>query len=140
MYHASLLEASTLTGSAEGMLESARGKAFSPGEDTYIILNPFSYDFVSGSYDTAIDKYEQAEALYRRAGEESDADLLQDKLVEIARQKDNIFRTFLAYGSLLGLVFLWFVGRVFWGLQQYTRDEREGHWGDVITGEDSEGK
>lgn len=140
LYHDSLLEASTLTGAAEGMLESARGKAFSPGEDTYVILNPFSYDFVSGSYDTAIDKYERAEALYRRAGEESDANLLRDKLVEIARQKDNIFRTFLAYGSLLGLVFLWFVGRVFWGLQQYTRDERDGYWGDVITGEDSEGK
>ncbi|MBU2559467.1 hypothetical protein KKA03_01060 [archaeon] len=137
LYHDSLLEASTLAGEAEEGLEFARVKTFSPGENTYIVLNPFSYDFVSGNYDASIDKYEKAEALYRRAGEESDADLLQDKLVEITRQKNNIFRIFLAYGSLLGLVFLWFVGRVFWGLQNYTRDEMDGHGGDVLTGEES---
>jgi hypothetical protein len=139
LYHDSLLEASILTGDAEEGLESARVKTFSPGENTYIVLNPFSYDFVSRSYDTSIDKYEQAEALYMRAGEASDAGLLQDKLVEINRQKNKIFLAFLAYGSILGLVFLWFVGRVFWGLQNYTRDEMDGHWGDVLTGEESEG-
>jgi hypothetical protein len=134
LYHNSLLEASTLTGAADNGLESAREKTFSPVEDTYIVLNPFSYDFVSGMYDDAMDKYEQAEALYRRAGEDSDANLIRDELVEIARQKNNIYRTFIIYGSLLGLVFLWFVGRVIWGLQLYTQDEMDGHWGDVITG------
>lgn len=140
LYHGSLLEASALIGEADTGIESARRKTFSPGENTYIILNPFSYDFVSGNYDTAIDKYEQAEAIYRKAGEESDANLLKDKLDEIARQKNNIFRVFVVYGSLLGLIFLWFVGRVIWGLQQYTHDEMDGHWGDVITGGETQRK
>jgi tetratricopeptide (TPR) repeat protein len=133
LYHNSLLEASTLAHAADSGLDSAREKTFSPGEDTYIVLNPFSYDFVSGSYDDAIDKYEQAEALYRRAGEDSDADLLKDKLEEMTRQRNNTYRAFLVYGSFLGLIFLWFVGRVIWGLQHYTQDEMDGRWGDVIT-------
>lgn len=140
LYYDSILEASTLTGSADSNLESARERTFTIGEDTYIVLNPFSYDFVSGSYGDAIDKYEQAEALYRIAGEDSDADLVKDKLVEITNQKNNIYRTFIVYGSILGLIFLWFVGRVIWGLQHYTQDEMDGHWGDVITGGESEGK
>lgn len=138
LYHNSLLEAGGLTRDADSKLDSARKRTFSPGKDTYIVLNPFSYDFVSGAYNDAVDKYEKAEALYRKAGEESDADLLKDELEEITRQKDNIYRTFIVYGSFLGLIFLWFIARVVWGIQHYSQDEMDGRWGDVITGEKAE--
>jgi len=134
LYHNSLLEAGTLTSIADGKVDSAREQTFRLGEDTYLVLNPFSYDFVSRTYDEAIDKYEQAEALYRKAGEDSDADLLNGELEKVTRQKNNVYHTFIAYGSFLGLIFLWFIGRVVWGLQRYTQDEMDGHWGDVITG------
>ncbi len=138
LYHNSLLEAGGLTRDADSKLDSARKRTFSPGKDTYIVLNPFSYDFVSGAYNDAVDKYEKAEALYRKAGEESDADLLKDELEEITRQKNNIYRTFIVYGSFLGLIFLWFIARVVWGIQHYSQDEMDGRWGDVITGEKAE--
>ncbi|MEE9564530.1 MAG: hypothetical protein V3V63_02350 [Candidatus Hydrothermarchaeaceae archaeon] len=138
LYHNSLLEAGGLTRDADSKLDSARKRTFSPGKDTYIVLNPFSYDFVSGTYNDAVNKYEKAEALYRKAGEESDADLLKDELEEITRQKNNIYRTFIVYGSFLGLIFLWFIARVVWGIQHYSQDEMDGRWGDVITGEKAE--
>jgi hypothetical protein len=140
LYHETLLEASALTVDADNKLEAAREKTFSPGENTYIVLNPFSYDFVSGSYESAILNYESAGLLYKKAGEESDANHLDDELAEITRQKNNIFRAFIVYGSLLGLVFLWFVGRAIWGLQQYTKDEMDSYWGDVVKGEEARGK
>lgn len=140
LYHNSLLNAGTLTQNANSQLASAREKTILLGEDTYIVINPFAYDFVSKDYRESIDKFEQAEALYRRAGEESDAELLRAEREKIAVQKNNIYRTFALYGSFLGLLTLWFISRVVWGLQMYFKDEREGRWGDVITGDKSKGK
>ncbi len=138
LYYNSLLEAGTLTRDVDSRLDSAREQTFKLGEGTYLVLNPFSYDFVSRTYAGVIDKYEQAEALYRKAGEDSDADLLRGELENMTRQKNNIYHTFIVYGSFLGLIFLWFVGRVVWGLQHYTQDEMDGRWGDVITGGEAE--
>lgn len=137
-YQNALLEAGTLNRAADNRLESVRKQTFILGEDTYLVLNPFSYDSVSRNYEEAIQEYEEAAAIYRMAGEDSDADLLESELEEIIRQKDNLFRTFVAYGSVLGLIFLWFIGRVVWGLQHYIQDEMDGHYGDVITGGEAE--
>ncbi|MFH1774197.1 MAG: hypothetical protein ABH874_04470 [Methanobacteriota archaeon] len=116
---------------AEEELENARKKMLHIG-DSYFILNPLAFDFVMGKYDISIKKYQDAEILYGKAGESSDADLVSDIISTTAREKASIYRSFLAYGIFLVALFVGFLIRVSIGVQNFKRDEEDGKIGEII--------
>jgi len=138
-YEKSLLSASEDVKKAEIMLRNARSKMFQLGEGEgtfYFVYNPLDYDEVSTNYESAIKNYETAESLYRKAGEIKDAERIAEELQILYKQKNQIFIAFVAYGSILVLTFIWFMGRVTIGMQRFKQDDRESSVGDVVIGED----
>jgi len=132
-YKDSLIQASTLKTEADEDIKDARARMFGL-EDTYVVLNPLVYDSVSNNYKTAIEKYTKAGDLYQNAGELSDASLLSDTTQELIRQKEMIYRAFIVYGSLMALLFVWFVVRVSLGWQRFKQDEDEEALGEIVLG------
>ena len=116
---------------AEEELENGRKKMLHIG-DSYFILNPLAFDFVVGKYDISIKKYQDAEILYRKAGESSDADLVRNIISTTARERASIYRSFLAYGIFLVALFVGFLIRVSIGFQNFERDEEDGKIGEII--------
>lgn len=140
LYRQTLTSASDSKLEAGEELKEARGNMFKLGEGEeamYFVLNPFAYDTVSGNYKSAIEKYITAEGLYRRAGEVKDADLLRENLETLIKQKKQIQIAFIAYGSLLALLFLWIVARVSLGLQRFRKDDEDGRLGVVVMGKEA---
>jgi len=132
-YKDSLIQASALKTEADEGVKDARARMFGL-EDTYVVLNPLVYDRVSNNYKTAIEKYKKAGDLYQNAGELSDASLLFDTTQELISQKEMIYRSFIVYGSLMALLFVWFVVRVSLGWQRFKQDEDEEALGEIVLG------
>jgi hypothetical protein len=105
--------------------------------DMSFVLNPLVYDSVSQGLRNAISAYEEAERLYRVAGETEDADILRGKISELREQYEMIKKSFTAYGILLTAILVGFLIRASLALQHYRLDEDEARVGDiVITGEE----
>ncbi len=116
---------------AEKELEDARKKMLHIG-DSYFILNPLAFDFVMSKYDASIKKYQDAEILYRKAGESSDADLVRDIVTATTKQKNSVYTSFGVYGILLVALFTGFLIRVSIGFQNFKRDGEDGKIGEII--------
>ena len=105
--------------------------------DVSFVLNPLAYDSVSQGLANAITAYEEAERLYRVAGETEDADILHGKISELKDQYASIKKSFTAYGILLTAILVGFLIRASLALQNYRLDEEEASVGDiVITGKE----
>lgn len=100
--------------------------------DASFVINPLSYDAVSEGLENAIAGYEEAEELYRVAGETPEADLLVDKISELREQRDAIKTYFLVYGLFLTGLFVGFLIRVSLALQRYRLDEEDGTLGNIV--------
>jgi tetratricopeptide (TPR) repeat protein len=101
-------------------------------KDVSFVLNPLSYESVSAGLENAISAYEEAEKLYRFAGEIEDADLLSNKILTLKKQLQGIKRAFMAYGLFLVALLVGFLVRTSLALQHYRLDEEEGTIGDIV--------
>mgnify|MGYP001612135574 FL=1 len=73
-----------------------------------------------------------AEALFRNAGEENEADLLLARGGDLRTQRTAIHRAFLAYAALLAFFSLWLVGRVTLGLYRFREDDVSIQLGEMV--------
>ncbi|MBI4344575.1 MAG: hypothetical protein HY555_03205 [Euryarchaeota archaeon] len=130
-YEEAVIKATNAKLEGEEELSSARQQAWA-FRGSYFVLNPFSYEFVAANYDSAVRKFAEAEALFKNAGEENEADLLLTRGGDLKAQRTAIHRAFLAYASLLAFFSLWLVGRVTLGLYRFREDEVSIQLGELV--------
>jgi hypothetical protein len=129
---------STATGlkmEAEREILKAREGTFSL-DTTYLVWNPFAYEFVSQRYERSLEKYREAESLFRQAGEEEESDFLSTVIAELEAQRRILTLGFGLYGLLLASLVLWMIGRVVLGIYYFQEDEKFLRLGEITLKEE----
>lgn len=131
LYRTSLTQATESRGTADEDYEKALVKTYNFREES-VVINPFSYDFVSTNLRSSIAGYKKAEALYRMSGETKDADLLKERITEVEDKRDSIVESFRVLGAILIALFIGFLVRVSLALQRFKRDDEDSLIGDIV--------